>query len=326
MARKKDSKALFEVLSKTETTMNVPDWMKAKPADVAAAGPSEAEDETLSPPVPVQGEPAQDETPPEAEEEVTEPSEEDEIDDEVEAPPEVNETTEDEESQDEESDVEAAAEADDDEEEDSDQDAETQPEPRKKRRFDVLPPAETTTARFSMNPKMIVILIGVAGVLLLLAFALGRLTADRAGSASKPPSTPANGAELRSLMDNDAPETCASGRRDPDRYFLIIETLRGNGDADKTEAERIIRFCKAQGLPADMVEMQVGDQPRVAVWCLLGFRFANSEQALEHARKVEDVGQEYFKKYKTYKFLQRRRKDGSLRPFFVSGKVEQAGG
>ncbi len=424
MAKKKDSKALFEVLSKTETTMSVPDWMKARPADSAAPLPV---DDSVLPPVPV-GEPApaeseqeevsQDVEPVEAErprekvakvkpavakvekvkaeETKAEKTKADmtkeilarakkareekakaaavakaeaaalvkktkakgkkKLDEEAETPEE--ETTEDEELQDESpedaleddgeiEDVEDDEDVDDEDVEDvaeedldeSDDEAEIAPRKRpilrqpkwfrkqRRERPAVETPDETATAeRFALNPKMIAILIVAAGVLLLLAFGLGRLTSGRSGTTPENQAgPPVEGKEIRSVVGSDAPETSQSGRRNPDRFFLIIETLRGNGDADKAEADRIIKFCQAQGMPADMVEMQMGDKNRVAVWSLQGFRFQTSEEALEFARKVEETGLAYFKKYKTYKFQQRRRRDGSLRPFFLSGKIETGG-
>lgn len=318
MARKKDSKALFEVLSRTETTMSVPGWMKAKSAEDATTPAAEtAESQKDHAPAP--------ET---EDEQAVSPDEM--IDVEVDTEPEESETTEDEESHvpGEEIESDESEDAETSEEESTDLDVEMplekKPRLRWKPRLGGLPPSEKA-ARFSLNPRRTVIFIVIIGVLFLLAFVLGRLTAHRVGEG---PASPRSGrsvptAERRSVIPDDAPVTCVSGRRDPDRYFLIIETLRGNGDTDKAEAERIIAFCEERDLPADMVELQRGDQPRVAVWSLLGFRFANSKPALEHAGKAEQTGREYFAKYKTYTFRQRRRRDGSLRPFFVSGKMEQ---
>ncbi|MBN1942486.1 MAG: hypothetical protein JW849_04245 [Phycisphaerae bacterium] len=332
VARKKDSKALFEILSRTASSLSVPDWMKPKPAE--AAGPSEetppgkpeAEEQYL----PAQTEP---QAPPAEEEQTAEPVEE-EIDVEVEVAAEMVETTEDEEPEEFAEEIDAA------ETEAVEAAEEEEPPPmleeaaktsrlrwlRRKRQS----AAEETipSASFSVNPRTVVILIVVAAVVFFLAaFLLGRITADRAGTAASGPSAPPTAsAPLRVVVADDAPVACTSGRRDPDRFFLLIETLRGNGDAEKAEAERIIEFCKARGIPADMVELQRGNRTCVAVWGLLGFRFTNSTKALEHVRKVEDVGRAYFAKYKTYQFLQRRKKDGPLRPAFYSGKVEQTAG
>jgi hypothetical protein len=176
-----------------------------------------------------------------------------------------------------------------------------------------------------MNPKSVVIWVVSAGVLILLAVLLGRYTIGQMGSepTSPEPQPPTRTARQRPVVADDAPMVCVSGRRDPDRFFLVIQELRGNGDADKTEAERIIGFCKSQNLPADMVELQHGDRSRVAVWCLLGYRFKNSQSALDHVRKVEDVGEAYFRAYNTYHFKQRRKSDGTLWPVFYSGKLER---
>ncbi len=90
-----------------------------------------------------------------------------------------------------------------------------------------------------------------------------------------------------------------SGRRDPSRYYIIVETLKSNKDADKVEAEQIIEFCKSRDIPADMVLIGRKPNTRVAVWSLLGFESNNSPDAIQHAEKVEEIGREYFKKHKT---------------------------
>lgn len=351
MAKKKNSKALFEVLSKADSTMNVPDWMRprrvgAAPEESAEATETQAEagatlpieqGEAPVPPAPTESEDNLVEVPPPADEadEDYKSEPDDEIDVEVEEAPATEEETEYEDE-----DADDLPEADETSQETEEvEDAEVYepvPEaPKPLARFSAWARTvrqkhdaaeEAPSAQFSLNTRAVGLLIAAVAVLLLVAFVLGRVTASRTPpklAPSQPPSPAANTPQLRPVVMDDKPITCESGRRDPDRYFLIIETLKGNGDADKAEADRIIEFCKARELPADAVVLQSGRKQRVAVWCLLGFRFRHSKAALDHARKVEQVGQAYFAKNKTYQFLQRRRKDGPLGPFFYPGRVEQ---
>ncbi|MBN1553703.1 MAG: hypothetical protein JXA11_03075 [Phycisphaerae bacterium] len=364
MARKKDSKALFEVLSKTETNMNVPDWMKPKPAVAATPSAMEADESTTEegqyvptreePISPTTTEEEADETvdtaPPvdeidEFDAEVEDETDEIEEETEYEEPETIDEILQDDELELDENDkatIEFLEQSDTEEATPADEipsDAEDEPRdvaeaapakskyPWKRPRRDIFSSEQSAKAPFSVNPKAVVILIVAAAALFCLAaFVLGRITAGRTPTAPQSPATqpPARTAEFRgTVVMDDAPVRCESGKRDPDRYFLIIETLRGNGDADKVEADRIIEFCKRNRLPADMVELQMGGQPRVAVWCLMGFRYTNSTPAMEHAQQVEQVGKAYFRKYKTYRFRQRRKPEGPLEPFYFSGKYEK---
>lgn len=336
VAKKKDSKALFEVLSGTNSSMSVPAWMKPravapleKAAEQAApeheesppASTEEPEDSALVPPTP----------PPKTsrDEKVVLPAADDgEKTSKYEQPrpspvipspePPVAAPTVEPEADVAEEGLEEEIFREEENEEEIPASSAVSPagEPASP-----APAGEAAAALFSFRPRTVVILIVVVAVLILAAILLGRWTARRSGATSD---APRDYPSLPALDVPDAPAVCTSGQRDADRFFLIYLTLRGNGDADKAEADRIVRFCAERGLPADMVELQVGEQPRVAVWGLLGFRFHNSKAALDHARTVEEVGEAYYRKYKTYRFPQRRRKDGTLHPFFVSGQAERA--
>ncbi len=188
------------------------------------------------------------------------------------------------------------------------------------------PSDEQVLLRLRVVPAML--LLGCVGVLLVAAFVIGRVTAPRPtepvadGSADEnalaetgPQRPPLN---LSPAHKPDPPMAATSGQRDPQRYYLIIESLKGKSQEDFGEAERIIEFCQARDIPADMVLL--GD--RLAIWSLLGFRSDTSDEALRHARQIEDIGKEYFSKYRTYRFLQRKKADGPFSPFFYTGRSE----
>lgn len=163
--------------------------------------------------------------------------------------------------------------------------------------------------------------------LLLGAFVLGKKTASPSGEAAPAgsvgesstvqpkPLLPSSESVISKLPDG--PVEAPPLKRDPKRYYLIIETLKGKTDEDYDNADKIINFCAARGLPSELVENPKG---RYAVWCLLGFRLRASDEALQHARNVELIGKEFFAKHKTYRFMQRNRKGGKFRPFFKYGK------
>lgn len=189
--------------------------------------------------------------------------------------------------------------------------------------------ASSEPAMLRLRPvPAVVLLLGIA-VLLVLSFLIGRASAPQAGPPEGPSQQDgsANGAEastqppmlgINPVRPPDRALAARSGQRDPKRYYLIVESLKGKSQSDYAEAERIVAFCQERSLPADIVLM--GD--RLAIWGLLGFRRDDSPEALAHARRVEKVGQEYFDTYKTYKFLQRKKEDGPFRPFFYSGRSE----
>ncbi len=302
MAKKKKSKALFEVLSQTQSSLHVPEWIKprsdapVRDASVPAETPAEVEAETS----------------PESDEDAYVSEEADQasgVTIEYEAPPPADEETDAEEGPPEENGSLSPPEK------------ATVFSPRFFRaKWRSASARQGQPVRLFLNPRTVLTAIGVAMVLLLAAFLLGLVTAGRTSSNPARPETPSSDAQPLDI--SDAPVECESGRRDPDRYFLVFQTLRGNGDADKQEADRILRFCRAQNLPADMVELRIGQTTRVAVWSLLGFRFRNSRDALEHARTLERVGRAYFDKYKTYSLSQRPGKDQPLRPRFYPGRLE----
>lgn len=188
------------------------------------------------------------------------------------------------------------------------------------------PPDEQVLLRLRIVPAML--LLGCVGVLLVAAFVIGRVTAPPAavpsggeasdGNALAGTGTPPPPLNLSPAHKPDPPVATTSGQRDPGRYYLIIESLKGKSQDDFREAERILDFCRSRDIPADMVLM--GD--RLAIWSLLGFRSDTSPEALRHARQVEDIGKEYFKEHRTYKFLQRKSENGPFNPYFYSGRSE----
>ena len=295
MAKKKNSESLFEVLSTKQGSVEVPEWMHKKAPELSPPKTEDKGETSEDPQTP-------DEQSPPVEPEVTE----------VERP----------------EDIEEAPDIETEYEPEANEDAVGPKRPFPKPFLDYTSDRgpmlriEGDRIRFSLNFVTAMVVLGGVGVLLVAAFVLGRVTggganspgADEAGLPEAPPIR----VKLAPVETSDDPIRTESGKRDPNRYYIIIETLKENKDADKAEADRIIKFCKSRDIPADMVLIDL----RLAVWCLLGFKSARSPAAIEHAKKVEELGREYFREYKTYKFLQRR--NGKFSPFFLSGHLENA--
>ena len=182
--------------------------------------------------------------------------------------------------------------------------------------------------RLSVNYVTAGVVVLIIFTLLLAAYVIGKKTGgspagdgqsaagvghEASGHVAAPPALPGSDTIISEVQDG--PVEAMPGKRDPNRYYLIIETLKGKTSEDYDDAEEIINFCAARGLPAEMVQIQ----GRFAVWCLLGFRSRTSTAAIEHARQVERVGEEFFEKKKTYRFMQRNKRGGELIPFFKRG-------
>ncbi|MCD4824129.1 MAG: hypothetical protein K8S55_05940 [Phycisphaerae bacterium] len=169
-----------------------------------------------------------------------------------------------------------------------------------------------------MSQLQAMVMLGVVLILLVAAFVGGRLTAPAPTGDPGGQGQPGRIGEPVGKIGE--PVKAVAGQRDPKRQYLLIQVLKGDSDADKVEADRIIMFCEKRGIPADMVTIGKA-RPRVAVWCLWGFSSANSDVARAHAKRIEDIGKKYFNKFGTYKFLQRRK--GKFAPFYYPGSNEE---
>ena len=297
MAKKKNSESLFEVLSTKQGSVEVPEWMHKKAPELSPPKTEDKDETSEDPQTP-------DEQSPPVEPEVTE----------VERPEDIEETP----------DIETEYEP--EANEDAVGPKRHFPKPFLDYTSDRGPMLriEGDRIRFSLNFVTAMVVLGGVAVLLVAAFVRGRVTGGGANSpgATKAglPDAPPRRVKLAPVETSDDPIRSESGKRDPNRYYIIIETLKENENADKVEAERIIKFCKSRDIPANMV--LIGRDRRLAVWCLLGFKSARSSAAIKHAEKIEELGREYFKEHKTYKFLQRR--NGEFSPFFYPGSSENA--
>jgi hypothetical protein len=118
--------------------------------------------------------------------------------------------------------------------------------------------------------------------------------------------------------DGSATKPAGTGsNRQKGKWYLVIQGLAGVSGADLDEAARIVAYCSAKGEPATVARYtsrQSGKQ-RYIVWSLKGHDSSTSEEAKKHGMSIEGIGKEYFDKYKTYDFRQRKT-DGRFDPWF----------
>lgn len=358
MAKKKDSQALFEVLSRSEDprrSMHLPDWAKPKkPAEIQSTEPETTEEpasessEAIKPAPTV---PEDETSAPQAdaaEQTAVEPVEEPIVEDQPEADADNASDNETEDMETEPLPLESAVET---------EEPETLEEPVSAAPADALeevstepeavvepaPPAadwvsptgrseepmlrvEEDRVVLSLNFLLAMAILSAVLVALVAAFVLGQATAPETIvelPAPAAPVAPVDDIELLPAVGaQDRPELAEPGQRSADRYYLIYEIVDGSA---MDEAMRIVEFCQQRGLPAEIYEISYPrDQTKqLAIWSRLGFRSPQSPAALDHARNVEKIGQEYYKTHGTYDFAQRLSPDAELKPDFQPGTLDQ---
>jgi len=188
---------------------------------------------------------------------------------------------------------------------------------------------EGNRLKFSLSYYVCVGVLAGAVVLLALAFWLGYIAgspdagngaqqAKLGGQIPVPPgSTGGNGG---------GPTQGTPTGRIAGKYYLIIQRLKGDTEADKAEADRIVSFCAEHGEPASVWEMPIGSHggKRYFVWSLRPFDAPDDPKGLEHAGRVEEWGREYFARHSTYEFLQRTGRDAPFDPTFRRCSEENA--
>lgn len=137
-------------------------------------------------------------------------------------------------------------------------------------------------------------LVASMGVLLLIigAFVTGRMTASN--------STPIAGGGRQAVV-----------KRQVGKFYMVIETLKGRSPEARAEADRIVKFCGANGEPSEVQLLR----ENLIVWSLTPFDSKNSEEVTAHALHVQnELGAKYARQYGSkYKFSQPK-KNGKLVP------------
>jgi len=182
----------------------------------------------------------------------------------------------------------------------------------------------TTGGRLRLSLNYVSASVAGAAVVLLLvlAFTVGRSAREQGPQQQEQAGLPSPGAAQphdKAASQIVAPP--AKPARVEGKYYLVIESLQGNADRHKTEAFRIADFCTQMGEPADVQLWR----SQYIVWSLTPFNSPSDSAAMKHADTVEKLGDNYFRKYRTYKFKQRD-SSGQLRPLFLPYRTQPARG
>jgi hypothetical protein len=311
VAKKKNSMALFEVISKSrdknpDSEVLVPDWVKGQKAPEAQPAPPEAApvEETA---------PVEEAAPPETTE--VEPVE---TPSPVEPPSEVMETPL----------IDAMTPEPEPQPEPALQAPETLDTPEPTAAYQEPPPASsvysaqaqaqtddldkttqtpiwnTDGARLTISLNYISCLVASIGILLLIigAFALGRATAPSA-----------------TIAGPTGPTTI---KREVGKYYMVIQRFTGRGPEVQAEAERIVKFCAANGEPSQVQLTPryvngkvVKGQYNTIVWSATPFDSRQSEEVSGHGLFIQnELGAKYAKKYGSrFRFIQPQR-NGKIAP------------
>lgn len=153
-------------------------------------------------------------------------------------------------------------------------------------------------------------------LLLLVAFLLGRSSASPGKSVEQPPpgAPPLNPAVVRGI--EQGPSTGSPPARVKGKHYLIIQSMMGNTDRHKADAQKIVEFLHRNGEEAETRPTTSGS------WVVLSFRPYDSPQspeAIQFAQKIEELGKKYTSRAEggQYDFRQRDRATGKLEPFYI---------
>jgi hypothetical protein len=158
-----------------------------------------------------------------------------------------------------------------------------------------LPIWSTSGGRLVLSLNYVSCLVASTGILLLIivAFWLGH----KVGSS---PAAPPGANTERPVV-----------KRQVGKFYMVIETLDGRTKEARAEADRIVKFCKANGEPAEVQFLK----PNLIVWSLTPFDSKLNEEVRAHALSIQnELGVKYARKYGSkYKFNQPV-KNGKLVP------------
>ncbi len=164
-------------------------------------------------------------------------------------------------------------------------------------------PAPAPAGKLAVSLPTLGIVAGV-GVLLLAA-------AFYAGSALAGPAP----AEPQPQADPFAP---ADGKL----KLLIVEVMAGPTAANHAEAMQMVTFLLARGEPATIHAYTDENGPKTLILLLRPLDSADDPMKDAYARRIEELGKEYYQKYETRYAFSQREPDGTLAPRLVQLPVQ----
>jgi hypothetical protein len=306
VAKKKNSMALFEVISKTrdknpESEVLVPEWVKPghKNPDAPTTPPEAPPAEESAPPQAEAAEPAAPQAPT-SEPEPVEPVASEPAIQETEAPQPL--IPEPETQAPEPTEVEAPKTAQAPREPISTTTYSTQAQPIDRNENAEPPMWSTDGERLTLSLNYVSCMVASMGILLLIigAFVLGRMTASPEAAS--------------------APTNQNAIKREVGKYYMVIQRFAGEGPQYDKEAKQAAAFCNANGEPAQvqLIPKVVNGQivkgkGYLIVWSAKPFDSPRSEEVKAHALFVQnELGAKYAKKYGAKYSFRQTRTDGNL--------------
>ncbi len=143
--------------------------------------------------------------------------------------------------------------------------------------------------------------------------------ADPSGPSVGTPTVPINTGSPKIVdlgtpipADPNAPVLAVEGKRDANRYYLIVQVLNSADATSKAEADRIQAFLATKGIAVsiDKINNRTIGKTYYSAWDRLGYPSSRSEAAMQRIAQIETLGKEYFRLHKTHRFSG---------PFFING-------
>ena len=158
--------------------------------------------------------------------------------------------------------------------------------------------------KLSLNYVTCTVVVLAAGLLLVLAFVLGRASVRTADS---------DGPAVAGLAGGAGGATRSPGRV-AGKHYLVIQEIAGTSDVMKKDALDIVRYCKRHGKQASVVRSPDGKS--YWVWSRKGFGSDKSPEALAYAKEISGLGRQYRKDTNKRYDFSRYDRSKRLRPQF----------
>ena len=107
-----------------------------------------------------------------------------------------------------------------------------------------------------------------------------------------------------------ASDGAGSGKRIAGKYYLVIQGIKDKNEAHYKDAEAIVAFLKANGVPASIHELRSS----YIVWSEDPMDKPDDAKALDYAKRIEDLGKKY-KAVGAYDFNQKGSPGG--KPWYI---------
>ncbi len=141
-------------------------------------------------------------------------------------------------------------------------------------------------------------------------------------TANQGPAREETGGNVRSTKtpperQGPRPETIGLTGRTVGKYYLVIQAMGGRTLPCRLDAEGIAEYCKSRGYKASVFQ----EKNQYIVWSEDPFDSTTSTEAQDYAWRIHNAGQDYKRDFKKKYDFNQCDSDGHLKPVF---KVEKA--